>query len=83
MITYFFSILSYLTNIMSVKDVKEKTNVVKGSHLELKNLYKTDEKVENFREIRINMEFEDCKYCRSKRVFVTDSIYIYFSCCAN
>jgi hypothetical protein len=67
MITYFFSILSYFTNIISVKDVKEKPNVVKNNHVELKNLYKTDEKVEeNFREIRINMEFEDCKYCKSK-----------------
>ncbi|GES80118.1 hypothetical protein GLOIN_2v1710613 [Rhizophagus clarus] len=64
MITYIFSILSYFTNIINAKDIKEKTNVVKNNHVELKNLYKTDEKVESFREIRIDMEFEDCKYCR-------------------
>ena len=67
MIKYIFSILSYFTNIINVRDIKEKANMVKDNHVELKNLYKSDEKVqENFREIRINMEFEDYKYCMYK-----------------
>ena len=60
MITYFFSIVSYFTSIINVKDISV-VNV--KDNVELKNLCESQEKVqEKTQEIRISMEFEDCKY---------------------
>ena len=73
MITYFFSILSYFTNIINIKDVKRKEK----DNVELKNLYQSNETVqEKFHEIRLNMELEDRKYCKLKIIIIIIIIII-------